>query len=133
MSTLTIQRLNERTHARLLRQAAENDRSVEAEVRAILDAAVGLPEESTPVAVHHEFSDAGGVDLEGLDVLEGEAWCVLRVPEPGGGSRRLEIPGLSTNHRPTEPTHVHSIRPPPQSSTHRLRCCVPSTSHRPTQ
>ena len=32
---------------------------------------------------------------EGLDVLEGEAWRVLRVPEPGGGSRRLEIPGLS--------------------------------------
>ena len=32
---------------------------------------------------------------EGLDVLEGEAWRVLRVPEPGGGSRRLEMPGLS--------------------------------------
>ena len=31
----------------------------------------------------------------GLDVLEGEAWRVLRVPEPGGGSRRLDIPGLS--------------------------------------
>ena len=31
----------------------------------------------------------------GLDVLEGEAWRVLRVPEPGGGSRRLEVPGLS--------------------------------------
>lgn len=48
MSTLTIPRLCERTHARLLRQAAENGRSVEAEVRAILDAAVGLPDESTP-------------------------------------------------------------------------------------
>ena len=32
---------------------------------------------------------------EGLDVLEGEAWRVLRIPEPGGGSRRLELPGLS--------------------------------------
>ena len=32
---------------------------------------------------------------QGLDVLEGEAWRVLRVPEPGGGSRRLELPGLS--------------------------------------
>ena len=31
----------------------------------------------------------------GLDILEGEAWRVLRVPEPGGGSRRLELPGLS--------------------------------------
>ena len=47
MSTLTIPRLSERTHARLLRRAAENGRSVEAEVRAILDAAVGLPDEST--------------------------------------------------------------------------------------
>ena len=50
MSTLTIPRLSERTHARLLRRAAENGRSVEAEVRAILDAAVGLPDESTPMA-----------------------------------------------------------------------------------
>ena len=32
---------------------------------------------------------------EGLDILEGEAWRVLRVPEPGGGSRRLDLPGLS--------------------------------------
>jgi len=32
---------------------------------------------------------------EGLDVLEGEAWRVLRIPEPDGGSRRLELPGLS--------------------------------------
>ena len=36
---------------------------------------------------------------EGLDVLEGEAWRVLRVPEPGGGSRRLELPGLSYEPR----------------------------------
>ena len=32
---------------------------------------------------------------QGLDVLEGEAWRVLRIPEPDGGSRRLELPGLS--------------------------------------
>ena len=67
MSTLTIQRLNERTHARLLRQAAENGRSVEAEVRAILDAAVGLSDESTPMAVRREFPEAGGVDIEPPD------------------------------------------------------------------
>lgn len=67
MSTLTIPRLCERTHARLLRQAAENGRSVEAEVRAILDAAVGLPDESTPMAVRRESSEAGGVDIEPPD------------------------------------------------------------------
>ena len=44
MGTLTIRQLNERTHARLRRRAAEHGRSVEAEVRAILDAAVDLPE-----------------------------------------------------------------------------------------
>lgn len=66
MSTLTIPRLSERTHARLLRQAAEKGRSVEAEVRAILDAAVGLPDESTPMA-RRESSEAGGVDIEPPD------------------------------------------------------------------
>ena len=67
MSTLTIPRLSERTHARLLRRAAENGRSVEAEVRAILDAAVGLPDERTPMAVHRESSEAGVVDIEQPD------------------------------------------------------------------
>lgn len=63
MSTLTIRQLNESTHARLRGRAAKHGRSVEAEVRAILDAAVDLPEENILLALHATFSEAGGVDL----------------------------------------------------------------------
>ncbi len=64
MSTLTIRQLNEHTHARLRSRAAKHGRSVEAEVRAILDATVDLPEENILLALHAAFSEAGGVDLE---------------------------------------------------------------------
>lgn len=64
MSTLTIRQLNEHTHARLRGRAAKHGRSVEAEVRAILDATVNLPEEDILLALHASFSEAGGVDLE---------------------------------------------------------------------
>lgn len=37
---------------------------MEAEVRAILDAAVGLPEENFLLALHSTFSELGGVDLD---------------------------------------------------------------------
>ena len=63
MSTLTIRQLDERTHARLRGRAAKHGRSVEAEVRAILDAAVELPEENILLALHAWMADVGGVDL----------------------------------------------------------------------
>ncbi|MBK8460904.1 MAG: toxin-antitoxin system antitoxin subunit [Micropruina sp.] len=63
MSTLTIRQLDERTHARLRGQAAKHGRSVEAEVRAILDAAVDLPAENFLVALHAAMAEVGGVDL----------------------------------------------------------------------
>ena len=64
MGTLTIRQLDERTHARLRGRAAEHGRSVEAEVRAILDAAVDLPEQNFLVSLHTSMSRVGGVDLE---------------------------------------------------------------------
>jgi antitoxin FitA len=64
MGTLTIRQLDERTHARLRGRAAEHGRSVEAEVRAILDAAVNLPERNFLVALHESMVEAGGVDLD---------------------------------------------------------------------
>ena len=59
MGTLTIHRLDERTHARLRRQAAKHGRSVEAEVRAILDAAVDLPEANILLTLHAAFAGSG--------------------------------------------------------------------------
>jgi plasmid stability protein len=64
MGTLTIRQLDERTHARLRGRAAEHGRSVEAEVRAILDAAVDLPEQNFLLSLHAATSRVGGVDLE---------------------------------------------------------------------
>lgn len=63
MGTLTIRQLGEGTHARLRRRAAENGRSVEAEVRAILDATVGSPAENILVSLHRAMAETGGVDL----------------------------------------------------------------------
>lgn len=63
MGTLTIRQLDERTHARLRGRAARHGRSVEAEVRAILDAVVDLPQENILLALHATMSEAGGVDL----------------------------------------------------------------------
>jgi plasmid stability protein len=65
MSTLTIRQLNERTHARLRGRAAKHGRSVEAEVRAILDAAVDLPEANILLALRASVAEVGGVDLAG--------------------------------------------------------------------
>jgi len=64
MSTLTIRQLDERTHARLRGRAAEHGRSVEAEVRAILDAAVNVPEHNFLLSLHTSMAQAGGVELE---------------------------------------------------------------------
>jgi plasmid stability protein len=64
MGTLTVRQLDERTHARLRGRAAQHGRSVEAEVRAILDAAVDLPEENLLLALHAAMSHLGGIDLE---------------------------------------------------------------------
>jgi plasmid stability protein len=63
MSTLTIRRLDARTHARLRGRAAKHGRSVEAEVRAILHAAVDLPEENLLLALRASATEVGGVDL----------------------------------------------------------------------
>ncbi len=64
MGTLTIRQLDERTHARLRGRAAKHGRSVEAEVRAILDAAVNLPEQNFLLALHTSLAEIGGVELE---------------------------------------------------------------------
>lgn len=64
MATLTIRQLDDRTHARLRERAARHGRSVEAEVRAILDATTGRPDVNLLVSLHRAFSPDGGVELE---------------------------------------------------------------------
>jgi len=64
MATLTIRQLDDQTHARLRARAARHSRSVEAEVRAILDATVGRPESNILVSLRTTFAAAGGVELE---------------------------------------------------------------------
>jgi plasmid stability protein len=63
MSTLTIRQVTERTHAGLRARAAKHGRSVEAEVRAILDAAVKLPEGNILLALRASMTEFGGVEL----------------------------------------------------------------------
>jgi plasmid stability protein len=64
MATLTIRQLDEQTHARLRERAARHGRSVEAEVRAILDATTGRPESNFLVSLRQAFAADGGVDLD---------------------------------------------------------------------
>lgn len=64
MGTLTIRQLDARTHARLRGRAADHGRSVEAEVRAILDAAVNLPEKNFLLSLRDAMSGSSGVALE---------------------------------------------------------------------
>ncbi len=65
MATLTIRQLDERTLAQLRVRAAKNGRSVGAEVRAILDAAVDVHEENFLLALHRTMGEVGGADLQG--------------------------------------------------------------------
>lgn len=64
MATLTIRQLDARTHARLRGRAAKHGRSVEAEVRAILDAAVDLPEKNLLLSLREAMAGSRGGELK---------------------------------------------------------------------
>ncbi|WP_295701322.1 toxin-antitoxin system antitoxin subunit [Lapillicoccus sp.] len=64
MATLTIRQLDDTIHSRLRLRAAEHGRSVEAEVRAILDAAVNRPDTNVLIALGESMAQVGGIDLE---------------------------------------------------------------------
>lgn len=68
MATLTIRDLDDEIRDKLRVRAAEQGRSMEAEVRAILAAAVAQPESQADYAwaerIHARFAALGGVDLE---------------------------------------------------------------------
>ncbi|GGF31347.1 antitoxin [Aliidongia dinghuensis] len=65
MAAITIRNLSDETHRALRLRAAEHGRSTEAEVRAILDAAVHPPDEiKMGAALVEIFRPSAGVDIE---------------------------------------------------------------------
>ena len=66
MSTLTIRGLDDETHARLRVQAAQHGRSMEAEVRAILQASVAPPPTPRGLGsrIHARFAGLGEPEFE---------------------------------------------------------------------
>jgi antitoxin FitA len=65
MATLMIRDLDEDVKTRLRIQAAEHGRSMEAEARALLTAAVSArrPARGLGSYIHQQFAELGGVDL----------------------------------------------------------------------
>ncbi|MBB5153564.1 FitA-like ribbon-helix-helix domain-containing protein [Saccharopolyspora phatthalungensis] len=66
MPTLTIRGLDDETHARLRVQAAQHGRSMEAEVRAILQASVApsAPAHGLGSRIHARFAGLGEPEIE---------------------------------------------------------------------
>lgn len=68
MAALTIRGLADDLHARLRIRAAENGRSMEAEVRAILEERLGASPQGSDLGlgsrIHARFAALGGAELE---------------------------------------------------------------------
>jgi plasmid stability protein len=66
MATLTIRGLDDETKARLRVRAARQGRSMEAEVRAILEEALPSPQVSGGLGsrINARFADVGGAELD---------------------------------------------------------------------
>ena len=66
MAAVSIRDLDDTVRERLRVRAAQHGRSMEAEIRAILSDAVGVPSQALGLgrALHTRFAAAGGVDLE---------------------------------------------------------------------
>ena len=70
MAAITIRKLSEETHRALKLRAARNNRSTEAEVRAILEAAV-LPQSRLKIGTAiFEISRACGVTTKDVEAME---------------------------------------------------------------
>jgi plasmid stability protein len=124
MATLTIRNLDEKVKRRLQIRAVLNDRSMEAEVRALLTSSVEDPpaaggvKEDLGAAIHGRLAAIGGVDLmippirhsriqvagvpmnpaENLALKEGLGTAIHSLFAPLGGVD-LQIPPRRKSHR----------------------------------
>lgn len=66
MASVSVRDLDDEVKSRLQVRAAENGRSMEAEIRAILSRAVSDPTDRQDLftVLHARFDDLGGVELE---------------------------------------------------------------------
>jgi plasmid stability protein len=66
MATLTIRGIDDELRNRLRVRAAENGRSMEAEVRAILRESLEQPSQGRGLGtrIHQRFGDIGGVEID---------------------------------------------------------------------
>ena len=64
MATLTVRGLDDDTRSRLRVRAAQHGRSMEAEVRAILQETLSEPAGGLGTRIHARFATVGGVDLQ---------------------------------------------------------------------
>lgn len=81
MATLTIRDLDDSIRDELRVRAARHGRSMEAEVRAILKAAVTVPVETGGMGtrIHQRFAEIGGVEVGMVERVEPP-----RIPELDG-------------------------------------------------
>jgi plasmid stability protein len=80
MPALTVRNLTEETHTALKARAARNNRSTEAEVRAILEAAVQPPRTIGLATMLAEMAQNAGLTDEDFDALVLERKPTTREP-----------------------------------------------------
>jgi plasmid stability protein len=78
VSAITVRKLDPQTHGRLRLLAAQHGRSVEAEVRSILDSATRGPEQNLLLALHAAATEVGGAEIP--------------APERTDAPRAVELP-----------------------------------------
>jgi plasmid stability protein len=69
MATITVRGLDDQVKASIEERARRNGRSMEAEVRTVLEEAVERPPHSVGLGsrIRELFADAGGLELESVD------------------------------------------------------------------
>lgn len=74
MATITVRGLDEKLKSAIEKQARDNGRSMEAEVRVVLEAAVSAPKPQSGLGsrIRALFAEAGGLDLTDVQTTRDE-------------------------------------------------------------